>query len=241
MQIESKSNTSDDNTTSTCACPCPCAIEIKTDLAQLTKVRIIRHSARLDQSNYFTWQFMIGQYGDDSSLSTDGYTMAITKGQQLASEGLKFKHVFCSPYKRTIATGTQFLESFPESTIVIEPLLAEEQLSKAHIIELYNKPIPCKYNGVLTEFSFPETVSTFNKRVQFIVSKLIEDHGDSGDIVMVTHGAIVKSYASYVSSLFPDLGIDTWTAPYLTTLSFTFDKSSQTIVKDSVKMDLFSR
>ncbi|AYV85512.1 MAG: putative phosphoglycerate mutase family protein [Satyrvirus sp.] len=64
--------------------------------------------------------------------------------------------------------------SFPNSEILIEPLLAEHQPYFEHRIDLYPNGIPTLYDGQDTIFSYPETYNDFLKRIEFIINKLVE-------------------------------------------------------------------
>jgi broad specificity phosphatase PhoE len=202
----------------------------------MVKIKIIRHSERLDFTRPFYWLFCIGQYWSDSPLTANGYQMARQKGQEIADdETFNPAYIYTSPYTRTLETGTEIQASFPHSKIVIEPLLAEYQPNFRHRISLYPEGIPATYEGQEIDFSYPETYDKFTSRVLFIISKLAEKHDE--DIIIITHGEVLKVYTNYIQLMYPDLMIDIGSAPYLTTISFTFDKSTNTLVKESVSVD----
>lgn len=199
------------------------------------QIKIIRHSERLDYSHPVYWLVCFGHYWADSPLTSNGHKVALEKGKQIVSDDFDPKHIYTSPYTRTMATATEIKSSFPHSEIVIEPLLSEYQPHYMHTINLYPNGIPTTYNGTETDFSYPETYGKFYERVQFIMSKLIEKHNT--DLIIVTHGEILKSYINHLQSLFPDILIDPGSTPYLTTLSFKFDKSSGTIEEKSIRLE----
>ena len=134
-----------------------------------------------------------------------------------------------------MATATEIKNSFPESEILIEPLLSEYQPHYKHRINLYPKGIPTKYEGKETEFSYPETNDNFLERVKFITSKLIEKN--NCDFIIITHGAFLKAYISLLQEQFPDLMLDPKDTPYLTILSFDYDHIEKKIVENSIKIE----
>jgi broad specificity phosphatase PhoE len=201
----------------------------------MVQIKIIRHSERLDFTHPFYWLVCFGHYWADSPLTTNGHKIANSKGKIMVSDNFDPKHIYTSPYTRTMATTTEIKASFPYSEIVIEPLLSEYQPNFKHRINLYPNGIPTTYDGQETEFIYPETYEDFSKRVQFIVSKLIEKHDQ--DFIIVTHGEVLKVYINYIQSLYPDLILDPGSTPYLTTLTFEYDKINKQINENSVKID----
>ena len=134
-----------------------------------------------------------------------------------------------------MATATEIKTSFPHTEIIIESLLAEYQPSTGHTIILYPNGIPTIYDGQETGFSYPETYENFEKRIQFIISKLIEK--SDGDIIIITHGEVLKTYINYIQSMYQDLLLDPGTTPYLTTLSFDYDKANNKINEKTVRIE----
>jgi len=201
----------------------------------IIQVKIIRHSNRLDFSNPLYWMICIGQYWSDSPLNSDGYKNAKKKANVLAGSGFIPSYIYVSPYSRTLATATEFRSVFPKAEIKIEPLLAEYQPRYAHAITLYPAGIPTTYDGEPTEFFYPESPTSFSRRVQFIISKLIEKNSEN--IMIVTHGEVLKSYISHLQNLFPNLLLDPGNTPYLTTLSFSIDTYSGQFVDGSIKIE----
>ena len=199
------------------------------------QIKIIRHSERLDFTHPFYWLLCFGHYWADSPLTTNGYKMAHNKGKKMLGSTFDPKHIYSSPYNRTLATSTEINASFPQSEIIIEPLLAEHQPSYKHTIALYPNGIPTTYNGQETVFSYPESYNDFIKRVHFIINKLIDKHDT--DFIVVTHGEVVKVLVNYMQCLYPDQMIDAGSTPYLTTLSFTYDKINNKIIPESVSIE----
>jgi len=203
--------------------------------SDIIEVKIIRHSNRLDFSNPIKWMFYFGHYWSDSPLTEAGYANAKEKGVTLSMDGFVPKTIYSSPYNRTVATSTQIKTAFPGAEIIVEPLLAEYQPRYAHTISLYPNGIPTIYEGNKTPFSYPETLNSFSNRVQFIISELIKK--SHSNIMIVTHGEILKSYISYLQNLFPNLLLDSGTTPYLTVISFSIDKTNSQFVPGSIRLE----
>ncbi|XWV25584.1 putative phosphoglycerate mutase family protein [Tupanvirus deep ocean] len=201
----------------------------------MVQIKIIRHSERLDYSRPLYWLLCFGHYWADTPLTRNGHVIANVKGKEMVTTDFNPKYIYTSPYTRTMATATEIKDSFPHSEIIIEPLLAEYQPYYKHNINLYPNGIPTTYDGQETEFVYPESYETFEKRIKFIISKLIEKHDT--DIIIVTHGEVLKTYINYIQSLYPDLMLDPGTTPYLTVLSFKYDKETNIIDQSSVKIN----
>jgi broad specificity phosphatase PhoE len=199
------------------------------------QIKIIRHSERLDFSYPVYWMICFGHYWADSPLTTNGHKIANEKGKQMISGTFNPKYIYTSPYKRTMATSTEIKSACPQSEIIIEPLLSEYQPYYKHSIDLYPNGIPTTYNGTETNFSFPETYEAFTQRVEFIIYKLIEKNTD--DLIIITHGEVLKVFISHIQTRYPDVLIDSGTTPYLTVLAFEFDKETNTIKEDSIRIE----
>lgn len=199
------------------------------------RVVIIRHSERLDYSNPLLWMVCIGHHWNDSPLTWRGYGMARERGQKLAESGIKPRFIYTSPYNRTMATANELLSHFPGAVLAIEPLLSEHQPSSPHTVSLYPDGIPTTFEGIETDFRFPESTEELDKRVRFIISKLIEKNTE--DIILVTHGEILKVFTNYLVMAYPELILDLRGAPYLTSLSFEFDKTIQQIVASTIHVE----
>lgn len=204
-------------------------------ISNIIQVKIIRHSNRLDFTNPIYWLFCIGQYWADSPLTVEGYNNAKLKALEISNTGFVPKYIYVSPYNRTITTGTEIKSVFTQADIKIEPLLSEYQPKYYHSITLYPKGIPTIYNGVDTEFSYPESPEAFSRRVKFIITKLIEVNSEN--IMIVTHGEVLKSFSSYLQNLFPNLLLDPGNAPYLTTLSFSVNTKTGEFISNSIKIE----
>lgn len=201
----------------------------------MVHVKIIRHSERLDFSNPFYWLLCFGHYWADSPLTTNGHLMANNKGKELLTNNFNPSHIFTSPYTRTITTATEIQYSFPQSQLIIEPLLSEYQPNYKHTISLYPKGIPTLFNGKPSNFSFPETYDSFKKRIYFVIYNLISKY--KNDMIIITHGEVLKTFINYIQDLYPDLILDPGNTPYLTTLSFDIDITNNEIMYDTVKIN----
>uniref|UniRef100_A0A6C0LQY9 Phosphoglycerate mutase family protein n=1 Tax=viral metagenome TaxID=1070528 RepID=A0A6C0LQY9_9ZZZZ len=205
------------------------------------QIKIIRHSERLDYANPLKWLFYFGQYWYDAPLTINGSKSAKEKGKNLKDDIFNPKYIFTSPYTRTLTTSTEIKETFSSSKIIIEPLLAEYQPKDKHTIALYPDGIPTTYNDINTEFSFPETYEDFTKRIKFIIQQLIDDYDQ--DMIIITHGESLKVFINYLQNMYPEsiLNIDRNSnidkIPYLTTISFIYDKTRREILHDSIKID----
>jgi broad specificity phosphatase PhoE len=200
----------------------------------MIKIKIIRHSERLDYTYPIYWLFYIGYYWADSPLTINGHKMANDKGKELASSNFRPKIIYTSPYTRAMATATEIKNSFPDAEIIIEPLLAEYQPMYKHRIGLYPEGIPTTYDGTKTEFSYPESEDFFCKRVIFIISKLIDKN--CNDFIIITHGKFLKAYINHLQLLYPDVMLDINNVDYLTTLSFECDDSKK-IIETSIRIE----
>ena len=198
----------------------------------MVKIKIIRHSERLDFSYPLYWIFCFGHYWADSPLTSNGYKIADMKGKAMLDGVLNPKTIYTSPYSRTMATAMEIKKSFPEAEISIVPLLAEYQPYYKHGVNLYPEGIPTTYEGKDTEFVYPETYDQFFSRVEFIIHKLINKDSDA---IIVTHGEVLKAFISYLQELYPDLILDSGDTPYLTVLSFEYD--GKEIIEDTIKIE----
>lgn len=203
------------------------------------KIKIIRHSERLDYTYPLYWIFFsgFGQYWLDPSLTSNGHAMAKEKAIVLAKAKPDFdpQYIYTSPYTRTIDTANEFQSIFTNAEVLIEPLLSEYQPYFGHSTSIYPNGIPTTYNGNKTIFTYRESHANFCLRVQFIVSKLIEKHHN--DIILVTHGEFIRIYANYIKTIYPELEFESDNVPYLTVLSFEYDKDNNQIIKDSVSIE----
>lgn len=204
----------------------------------IIKIKLMRHSERLDHTKILTWMTYIGYYGyhvADSPLSQNGLVMAANKGIEFALEDdFKPKIIYCSPYDRTKNTAIEVMKPFPEAKLQIVPLLSEFQFWYGHTIAAYPNGIPTEVEGVCTDFAFPESEIEFARRVKFIIDHLISK--THTDCIIVSHGEFIKVYAEYITSIYPEISLELNNTPYLTTISFDYDKVKNAIIPQSVKI-----
>lgn len=201
----------------------------------MIKIKILRHSERLDFTRPLYWLLCFGQYWADSPLTNNGHSIAYNKGINLKKNEFNPSFIYTSPYCRTMATATEIQKSFTKSEIIIEPLLAEYQPHYRHNVGLYPSGITTNYNGTMTEFKYPEKYSDFDKRIKFIINRIIEKNNN--DVLIVTHGEVLKVFINHLFTLFPKSISDVNGIPYLTTLSFDYDKINNRVVEDSILIE----
>ena len=154
-------------------------------------IKLIRHSERLDRANPIYWACCIGYHWTDTPLTTNGYAMAQKAGERLAQDkSFSPTHIYSSPYTRTISTAAEIRKSYPETELVLEPLISEYQSLFSHHTAMHPRGIPTDYRGTPTGFSYPEGTDAFRRRVDFIVDKLIKKHNT--DLLIVAHGAVIN-------------------------------------------------
>lgn len=59
----------------------------------MTKIKIIRHSERLDYKHPFYWLICFGYHWSDSPLTKTGHEMAKTKGEMLSKIKFSPKYI----------------------------------------------------------------------------------------------------------------------------------------------------
>lgn len=196
----------------------------------MINVKIVRHSERLDATNLIYWLFFsFGYHWVDTPLSDNGYKMAEEKGKLFSQQDFNPKHIYTSPYVRTIATSSIIKTFFPQSELIIDASISEHQPYFRHRTGVYPNGIPT------TDYPFPESITQLSSRTRSAIMNLLEKH--DSDLLICTHGALVKAYADHLISIYPDLNLDVEHIPYLSTLSFTYDKDTNTIIKDSIQLD----
>lgn len=201
----------------------------------MIKIKIIRHAERLDFTYPIYWLGCIGQFWADSPLTNNGHKTAREKGKKITIDNFNPKIIYTSPYKRTMQTSTELQKSLVKSQIITEPLLSEYQPNYCHKISLYPEGIPTTYEGESCGFNYPESHEKFTERIKFIITKIIEKNNE--DIMIVTHGEVLKVCVNHFQTFYPDLMLDPGNTPYLTTLTFVYDKTNDKIIKESIKID----
>ncbi|MEQ9551131.1 MAG: histidine phosphatase family protein [Coleofasciculus sp. G3-WIS-01] len=156
-------------------------------------VWIARHGNRLDFVNP-EW-FNTAQRPYDPPLSEDGVGQAKELGQRLRGETIK--HIFASPFLRTVQTANQIAQIL-DLPIKIEAGLSEwlnpewmqtepERLS----VEEMQKRFPCIDSGYTSRViaHYPETNEKVLERTAQTARRLTTEFTD--DILLVGHGASV--------------------------------------------------
>lgn len=197
-------------------------------------IKIIRHSERYDYSYPHRWIFFFGYYWADTHLTTEGRKKAAARARLMMRSKYHVNYIYTSPYIRTMETATEMKTVFGGSQIIIESLLSEYQPYWRHNVSLYPDGIPTSYQGSETEFSFPETKELHRKRIDFIINKIIEKHDNKDNIIIITHGEVIKTFADILNSRFPDLILNTSNLPYLVELSFEFDKNKNEFIENTI-------
>lgn len=170
------------------------------------QIKVIRHSERLDYARPYYWCICFGYLSQDPPLSKRGYELVLEKAEDLLAEAFVPDRIYTSPYLRTMTTATIIHEHYPDSSLAIDAGLSEYQNIQAHRTSL------CP-NGIVSEWSWPETREQMTKRAIETINNIIERHPNE-DILIVTHRPLIKMYAKY-------LGQDLSDVPYLSGISFT--------------------
>lgn len=201
-------------------------------------IKIIRHAERFDLTFPHLWIFYFGYYWCDPPLTNNGHLSARLIGRNF--KNFHPKYIYSSPYIRTIDTAKEIRRSFPHSKIIIEPLLSEYQPFFKHTTKLFPNGIPTTFRGMKTNFSFPEKYTSFIQRIKFIIQQIINQHSNHDDILIVTHAGFMQAYLRYLNLLCdkvcPNLKLSQLSLPYLTTLSFQFDKNINTIIESTISL-----
>lgn len=154
---------------------------------------IARHGNRLDFVNP-EW-FNTAKRPYDPPLSEDGLVQASQLAQRLVGKGIK--HIFASPFLRTVQTANQVAEVL-DLPIKIESGLSEwlnpewmktepEKLAIAVLKERFPL-IDSTYNSLVIP-CYPETSEQVLERTADIAQKLTAEFSE--DILLVGHGASV--------------------------------------------------
>jgi broad specificity phosphatase PhoE len=154
---------------------------------------IARHGNRLDFVNP-EW-FNTAERPYDPPLSEDGMVQANQLGQRLVGEGIK--HIFASPFLRTVQTAN-FVADVLDLCIKLESGLSEwlnpawmqtdpERLSMQELQELFPR-IDSSYTSRVTAH-YPETSHRVLERTAETAQRLTAEFSE--DILLVGHGASV--------------------------------------------------
>lgn len=200
-------------------------------------IKIVRHSERYDYSYPHRWIFFFGHYWADTHLTSEGRKKAAARARYMVRNKFNANYIYTSPYIRTMETATEMKSVFGDSQLIIESLLSEYQPYWRHTVSLYPNGIPTSYQGVDTEFSFPESKDNHRKRIDFIINKIIEKHDNNDKIIIITHGEVIKTFADILNTKYPDILLNTTNLPYLVELSFEYDKTNNTYIENTIKIN----
>jgi broad specificity phosphatase PhoE len=156
-------------------------------------VWIARHGNRLDFVNP-DW-FLTAEYPYDPPLSDDGVVQAQQLGQRLIGEGIR--HIFVSPFLRTVQTAFHIAEAL-DLPLKVESGLSEwlnpnwmpampKKLSMETLAELYPR-IDLSYTSRIVP-TYPETDEQVLERSGETARQLAREFSE--DIFLVGHGASV--------------------------------------------------
>lgn len=156
-------------------------------------VWIARHGNRIDFVHPEWFDTAERRY--DPHLSDDGLIQAKELGQRLKDENIK--HIFTSPFLRTIQTANEVAEIL-DLPIKIEAGFSEwhnsdwmSELPEIHPQELLQAEFPrldWSYQSLLTP-KYPETEAEVNSRTAETARRLVSNYSE--DLLIVGHGASV--------------------------------------------------
>jgi broad specificity phosphatase PhoE len=156
-------------------------------------VWIARHANRLDFVNP-DW-FLTAEKRYDPPLSDDGIIQAQQLAQRLQTE--KIKHIFASPFLRTVQTAQEIAEKL-DLTIKIETGLSEwlnpewmtenpEKETLTNLARTYPR-LDLTYQAQISAI-YPETETAVIKRAGETAKILVNQNQE--DILLIAHGASV--------------------------------------------------
>lgn len=181
------------------------------------KVKIVRHSIRYDSTHMIKWLWKVITGKDmffDTPLSSQGLLKAEEYGKLLVEPDFNPTKFYVSPYVRTQQTAFEIQKSFPNSEIVLEPLLGEFQAVFHQSLNSYPDGLPGNLHDI--EFKFPESYLGLAGRCQYILNDII-DHNE--DVIIVTHSETIRTLAIHFNLVY-GANLNIKDIPYLCTLSF---------------------
>lgn len=156
-------------------------------------VWIARHGNRLDFVNPEWFNTATKRY--DPPLSDDGFIQAAELGERLKVENIK--HLFSSPFLRTIQTANEVAKMLNLS-IKLEAGLGEwhneewmtesPEIQTPDFLRTAYPAIDWSYQSYLYP-QYPETKAEANQRTAATIQQLVSKHSE--DILLVGHGASV--------------------------------------------------
>jgi broad specificity phosphatase PhoE len=169
-------------------------------------VWIARHGNRLDFVNPEWFNTATRRY--DPPLSDDGFRQAAELGQRLKSENVK--HLFVSPFLRTIQTANQVAQVI-NLAIKLEAGLGEWHNSEWMTESPENHPqefLEVEYPAINWSYQsqiypqYPETKADVNRRTAATIKQLLSKCQE--DILIVGHGASVFGVTQGLVADIPD-------------------------------------
>lgn len=179
----------------------------------------MRHSERLDYANPLYWLVCLGYYRHDPPLTKRGCDMAEDKAKDMITEHFDPTRIFSSPYLRTTTTASIINKYYPEATLSFDTGLSEYQIWSRHCTSMYPDGIDHP------DYPFPETYEQLKHRTINTIEGIIKSHPGE-DILIVTHGAVLRAYIDHINSIIETYKpatplIETGDLHYLSTLSFS--------------------
>ena len=175
----------------------------------------------------------MGQPWSDSPLTPEGTTAARSLGEKWWSDGFDPDLVYSSPYLRTMATATALINHQPvKAPLQILPVLSEFQPDSPHKLHLYPEGMEV-IEAPGHRYPLPESVSQFETRVATFLDTLCTDSPVEGDLLLVTHGAFIRTLAHLLANRSGHDQNPLQEIPYLTEI--TIPVQDGTIDLDSVQ------
>jgi probable phosphoglycerate mutase len=199
---------------------------------KMLKLYITRHGET-------EWNTQVRMQGwKNSDLTEKGKSNAIALGKSLRD--VEFKRVYCSPLDRTRKTAELILDGRDVEVIY------DEKLREIHLGEFEGKTqeeIREIYPGFQRHFwenpheykaSSGEDFYQVRERVVKVLKKIITDNPD-GNVLIVTHGVVLKTIHSY----FKNLPMERlWDPPFIYDTSLTVVEVENGISKIVVEGDI---
>ena len=159
------------------------------------ELRIVRHAESTGNAAG-RWQ---GR--DDTQLTTLGREQAARLGRWFASEEYRPSHIYASPLSRTYDTARIASSQIGQESIVCWDDLMETDVGV--FSGLNWEDIETRYPKIAVEFAETrdmdivegaETLSQKRERAKRVVDKLIADHHNDDQILVVSHGGIMQFF-----------------------------------------------
>lgn len=189
------------------------------------RITLLRHGQRTDYANPLYWMVCVGQPWSDAPLTPAGYQSAWQVGQEWArTQPQTPTHIYCSPYLRTLSTATAVTEGLRAGGVtvpapILSSALSEFQPETVHRLHLYPDGIPEITLGDRI-YLLPETTLRFEQRVEAYLRQLVAEHGPDDHLLLVTHGAWVRSVSHLLANRAAGDLSPLTEIPYLTEITY---------------------